>query len=335
MADENAQQEPSKSEVAEILGKHLVSLRISEKARGQLEDLAWWFVTAREEDVRQVMAGHLVDAPALKQKTIERVIKDESEAVAAPFIEATQHLSEQQWLALMADLEEHALAAVARREDLTEDMAVSLVTHGQERTVNTLVNNKTAPVNERVCDKVVARFGDDKVVMRNLAQRPDLSHGVAQTLARYVGDGQDTGRFRSRSYEPPQTPRHDGEGRALGGSTTEKERRYDTVTEDQLIDRLVESGSDNLAENIKRLAGGGRISDEFILAAAERHDLTICSLALAQRAHMQPNRVHSHLRSGDLKAFREVFQRGKIRKELWAPIAGALTSGAHSPQQRQ
>ncbi|MBK5911332.1 hypothetical protein CCR85_07475 [Rhodothalassium salexigens] len=354
VVDDTIERQPTKSEVADLLGQYLTSSALSVDARRRLEDLAWWFVDAPEDTVREIMARHLSQADKLTDKTIDRVIKDPAEAVAGPFIEATTLLSEERWLALIEDLEAHALAAVARRADISEQMALAVVANGDERVVASLLANANAPVTDRIHAEVSARFGTSGLALSDPApagegaaashpapdQAPDRAavDGAArdtddETELSALAEPPEAGPDKvadDRASVPPAAQTPSTQTSSGGQSLGEKEKRYNTVSEGQLVDRLIRSGREGLADNIKRLGAGGRLSDEFVLAAAERRDLVICALALAYRAHLSPGRVRTSLKSGDLKVYRTLFERAKVRKELWAPIASALTA-APSP----
>ncbi|MBB4212205.1 DUF2336 domain-containing protein [Rhodothalassium salexigens] len=348
--DDTIERQPTKSEVADLLGQYLTSSALSVDARRRLEDLAWWFVDAPEDTVREIMARHLSQADKLTDRTIDRVIKDPAEAVAGPFIEATTLLSEERWLALIEDLEAHALAAVARRPDISEQMALAVVAKGDERVVASLLANANAPVTDRIHAEVSARFGTSGLALSDpapagegaAASHPAPDRAAVDGAARDADDQTELSALAEppeagpdkvaddRASVPPAAQTPSTQTPSGGQSLDEKEKRYNTVSEGQLVDRLIRSGREGLADNIKRLGAGGRLSDEFVLAAAERRDLTICALALAYRAHLSPGKVRTSLKTGDLKVYRTLFERAKVRKELWAPIASALTA-APSP----
>src|SRR5208282_5932534 len=78
--------------------------------------------------------------------------------------------------------------AVARRPDLTEDVADALATTADDTAIRAMLLNHSAQIRESTLDALIARAADHVGWHAPLVRRPKLSGRAAEALSRIVAD---------------------------------------------------------------------------------------------------------------------------------------------------
>jgi hypothetical protein len=76
------------------------------------------------------------------------------------------------------------MCAIARRRAVSAEVCRSLVDHGDEETVHTLLGNARAEISEDALGTALDRFGQSERIQGGIIDRPAVSASLAQRLAR-------------------------------------------------------------------------------------------------------------------------------------------------------
>ena len=293
--------------MANHVGRYLARAETSAAVRAKLETIAWWLIKDVNWEVRAALAFELRRAPDISKPLALRIIHDLDEAVSAPFISATPLFSDAEWVGLVAELDDHALTALAHRSVIGADLAEAILANGGPRPVGSVVANPGADLPPRLCGQVVARFKDDRHVLDRLAYRRDLPLPVVQKLIDHVSDA--ARQQLMATYNLASETAQRVTGRAADTTLLTHLRAKDPVT---------------WADGVRALALAGRLTDGFILCAAERGEDRICLLALAQRAKQTPGELAKRLARADRGAIDDLLIRAEIGKSHRVALARSI-----------
>jgi len=139
--------------------------------------------------VRQVIAETLKDVVDAPPDLIRRLAHDEEIAVAAPVLECSPLLSDDDLLELIGNRPiRGALTAIARRSSVAAPVADAIATTSDVEAVTALLANSSAQIREETLDRLVDRAPAVAAWHKPLVDRPLLSPGIAQKLAAFVAD---------------------------------------------------------------------------------------------------------------------------------------------------
>lgn len=139
------------------------------------------------QQVREVLAFELRVSPDLPTDLAEKIACD-IENVSSPFLEHTQALNDEQLIKLLPKLHNNAHITLARRNDLSPNLAHALVTHAAEPAVTYVVRNTDLKLKDETYSKVVERFPTNKSLMDFLSQRGDLPLNVVNMIIDMVSE---------------------------------------------------------------------------------------------------------------------------------------------------
>ena len=266
--------------LAQKVGAYLTSDHVPRDQRRKVENFALMLAHDVSEEVRQCLAFELRRAPDLPRSLVMLIVRD-IESVCEPFIRSTEIFTDEQWIEILDDLEEHALAALARRPAVSEPMSFALVQAGGERTVSGLMNNRGAEMSERVCDTVMDRFDRHDGILKAMADRGDLPMTVVHKLVTYLAEG--AARALVAAY-----------GLAPDTAEAVTVAAADRAT----VQHLASLKKTALMEQMREMRSQSQLTDGLILAAAAAEQWKIAASALSLRAALPLTAVETVLASG-------------------------------------
>ena len=141
--------------------------------------------------VRQILAEELKHSDKVPKNVVKRLAKDIELIVAAPILEFSPLLSDEDLLEIIAaGPVEGGLNAVARRANISVSIADALVRANDVPAVAALLGNKNAQIREETLDQIVEKaelLGEPGVPMHEpLARRPGLSKRALRRIAGFV-----------------------------------------------------------------------------------------------------------------------------------------------------
>jgi uncharacterized protein (DUF2336 family) len=137
--------------------------------------------------VRQALAENLKTSPNLPRDVALSLARD-VEAEALPVLGLSAVLTDHDLIELVRSGTEAKQTAIARRPEVSGDVADVLIEVAPEATVAALVANEGAQIGEQSLGRVVDRFGTSKAVQSPLVRRAKLPVTVAERLVALVSD---------------------------------------------------------------------------------------------------------------------------------------------------
>lgn len=279
--------------LAQKVGQFLTGTSDKEK-RSVVEGVARVLANDVSIVVRQTLSFELRRSPFVPPEVAQRIARD-VEDVAGPFLAATEIFTNEELAELVAEVEEHAREAIARRSTVPGIVSDALCTHAGERAITFLVRNRGAELTELACCQMVERFEDATSLLDNLARRVDLPLSIAEKLITKVSDA-----CRDVLVE------HYDLGTDLAHTVVEESRATS-------IGEFLESADQNQIDRyVKNLKVRGELSAEMILTMTKRGSVRFFNAAMAARANTTTQTIKGWFEEKGLDAIEEILETAKI-----------------------
>jgi uncharacterized protein (DUF2336 family) len=171
--------------VAQRVGSCLAVDDIAVADRKAAELLAQTLAADAIERVRAALSTAICEAKHLPRE-LAMMLAHDVDSVACPFLEVTDVFSDADWQSLILTISRSGQIAVAKRESLSEALALSLAELGDSVVAETLVENPNAPMGTAICDVLLDRFASEIWVIDKLADRDDLLGEIVVKLTTQV-----------------------------------------------------------------------------------------------------------------------------------------------------
>src|SRR5215831_7760032 len=126
-----------------------------------------------ETSVRAELARKIATNPSQFGRTARNLAFDEI-AVARPVIESSRALSENDLLAVIAEKSQDHMMAVTRRGDISEKVSDALIERGEDRVVESLLNNENARIGASSYERVAERAEKNSALEAPLVRRKSI-----------------------------------------------------------------------------------------------------------------------------------------------------------------
>jgi len=283
--------------LAKKVGQFLVQEQIDEE-RVEVEKVARRLASDVSVKVRRVLAFELRRCTYLVPDIAEKIAGD-VEAVAGPFLAVTQAITDKAFLRLLPQLEDYAIAVLARRSDLSEFVVHALSQMGNEGSVRALVRNDHLRLGEPTCNIVVNRFGGNIHMMDQFSARSDLPVAVVERIVDKVSD-------HCRDMLVEQYAVSDEHAGQL----------MDSCKLEFLYEQLTGADAEQVHACVTELRSVRRLSHWMVVELAGRGCLTFMESALALEAGLPRGSVKKTLGLGDPSAFVKLMQMANVSKTM-------------------
>lgn len=148
-------------------------------------------VLARDQipKVREILANALKDVMDAPPEVIRRLASDAAIAVAAPVLQFSPVLSDEDLLEIIGSGPiPGALSAISKRRMVNASVADAIAATDDNDAIAALLANTSAQIREETLDRLVDHAADVESWHRPLVQRPHLHARAAAKLARFVAD---------------------------------------------------------------------------------------------------------------------------------------------------
>jgi uncharacterized protein (DUF2336 family) len=182
--------EPSvamRAEVAGKLAREIGSEQLTDAELQLAHDIVRTMAQDVEVAVRAALSHSLRLAPRLPHDVALR-LADDVETVALPILTHSPVLTERDLIEIVRAGSPKKQQAIARRPDVTEPLADTLITAADEAAVATLMDNASAQIGAASLGKAVDRFADSERVKTGMVHRKDLPVTVAERLVVLVSE---------------------------------------------------------------------------------------------------------------------------------------------------
>jgi uncharacterized protein (DUF2336 family) len=253
-----------------------LSQEAHERLRNMTHEVLEILVRDQLTRVRQVIAEALRDVADAPVEIVRLLARDSEIAVAAPVLEVSPLLSDEDLLDIITRAPiPGALAAIARRPAVGETVADAIGASADVEAVAALLANPSAQIREETLDRLVERAPAVAAWHKPLVERPLLSPGIARKLSAFVADHL-LRRLGDRRDLDPATARD--------VAAAVKRRLADAPPAAAPAKPAAETAEDALAR-ARRLRQEGRLDETAVLDAAGR-DRTFARAALAVLAEL-------------------------------------------------
>ncbi|UUX50336.1 DUF2336 domain-containing protein [Nisaea acidiphila] len=260
-----------------------------------------------ERRVREALAREARTAKDLPHDVAVLLAKD-VESVAMPVLEFSEVLREEDLIEIASAADEMKQTAIARRENVSEALADTLIDKGNQTVVETLVRNEGAEISESGFSKAIERFGDDENIQDGLVHREALPVGISERLVSIVSD-----RLKEHLVKHHDLPANTATDLLL------EARENATLS-------LVSNGapSQKVEDLVAELHRNGRLTESIVLRAACLGDLDFAQAAMAELASVPLiNAQKLFDDSGDL-GLKALFDRSGLPKRSYPVLRKAI-----------
>jgi uncharacterized protein (DUF2336 family) len=186
----NDSEECVRANLAEKIGRLLPGLLSSEAEHLRERTLETLNALSRDKAsaVRATLSEAIKHLDCVPKPIVQLLARDAETIVALPVLEYSPLLDDQEILEILAAARAtDVFCAVARRKGLSADASDAIVAKFDTKAVAVLIGNESAKIRNATLDKIVVRAAEVAELHYPLVLRADLSAGLIQKLARFVG----------------------------------------------------------------------------------------------------------------------------------------------------
>lgn len=276
-------------ELARKIGRLVPHLDASEQARTRDRVIAVLEQLAADQlpRVRQIIAEEIKHADTIPREIVRRLAEDPELAVAAPILEYSPLLSDDDLLEIIAaGTVEGALTAIARRPQVSETVSDAVVARLEVPAVAALLANENAQIREDTLDQIVNMAEQTASLHEPLVMRQDLSVRAVRRVAGFV----------AASLLDALQDRHHLDEDCLD---IVRRRVRARVAE---MDTPAGEEEETLAAQVQAALDRGELGDRFVTDAAEAGVRRLVTLALVALTGFPEARITQVLSSQSGKA---------------------------------
>lgn len=237
--------------------------------------------------VRQIVAEEIKHSNRVPREVVQRLARDVESIVAAPVLEYSPLLSDQDLIEIVASgAASGALQAVARRRNVSAPVSDAVVATLDIPAVAALLVNPSAQIREEALDRIIENAEGIEDWHRPLVVRSDLSLRAVRRIAGFVALAL-LEILEQRTGLDTQT------------SAEIKKRVRERIQAEDLSEDSAQRTT-QAKERVAQALRAGHLDDEFVASAIEANDRTGVVHALAELAKVAPFAVERVLaaRSG-------------------------------------
>jgi len=281
--------EKAREEIARKVGKILSKEANSSDKEAALE-LALVLVEDVAVSVREALSQELRACNFLPKDMLFTLAGD-IEQISMPFLVASEAISDEFLEEIIQSCGDKAQEAVAGRSGLSEAVAFAISDTGCLKSVETLVDNDTAVVSERSCDRVVDRFPQERSLMEKLSQRADLPADIVERIIFKV----------SKRYGEYMTERFD--------LSTDYASYLVSLANRQVFSRTLEMAPhEEVANYLSQLHEVKGLSSDIMLTYLQNSNYRLFTAALAVLLEKPYEAIEARLAQGDKKILAKLLE---------------------------
>jgi hypothetical protein len=168
-----------------------VSNRVDDAQVAQYDEVLCQLASLVETEARTYVAKLLAPLERAPGNVVVKLANDEFE-VAAPLLEFSSVLSDDDLIDIVANQSEAHRVAIAGRQSVPERVGDAIVEHGDSTSVLRLMRNANAELGQGALQKLVLRAGEDSAIAADLRGRKDvdwsaLSHEIGSAGGKVLG----------------------------------------------------------------------------------------------------------------------------------------------------
>ncbi len=277
-----------RSELARKICKLLPSLSGDEALQIREQTIEVLEVLAEDQlpAIRAILSESLKESLIAPKHVIMALAKDAEEIVASPVLEYSPLLSETDLLEIIASgVVAGALPAIARRDNLAEDVSDAVAASLDIPAVAALLTNKSARVREETLDQMINQAEGIEALHEPLVMRVDLSIRAMRRIAGFVAASLVEKLVEKNSLSP------------------DIENELKKKVRDRIEDGDSLSGEEDIKaeKRAKKMWSSGRLNEETMLEAVTNRELIFVQMGLGLMTGLNPGTVRAILNSRKAK----------------------------------
>lgn len=261
-----------------------------------------------EDQVREALAEHLKDCESLPINLIRQLARDSVESVAVPMLRCATALDDDDLIEIAGAGQVAQLIAIAKRDELTPEVAEALLDSRNEKVVGALLGNKGADLPEPLLNRIIDEFGTFTSFHSLLVDRPFLPLTVIARVLLLIPE-----EMKERLLE-----RH--ELNAKFAQLLTRVSQEGSISRDATkAPKAVEA-----PKLVQVLSQKDGLSPVLILRALLTGDLEFFETAMAVRTQMTVEPAKTLIYSNSPKGFKGLYARSNLPTELMRAFRIAL-----------
>jgi uncharacterized protein (DUF2336 family) len=287
----------AREQIAGKVGRILAKQSNGSDKKAALE-LARVLVEDVSVSVREALSKELRNCSFLPKEILLKLAGD-IEQVSMPFLVASQAMDDDFLEEIIHNCGDKAQEAVAARDGLSEAVGFAISDVGCKDAVETLVENETADVSNRCCDRVVDRFPEERSLLEKLASRADLPVEIVERLIFKV----------SKRYGEYMTEKFD--------LTTDYSSYLVSLANRQVFSRTMEMAPQNEIENyLHQLYSVNGLTSDVLLNYLQNGNFRLFTAALAVLLDKPFEAVETKIASGDKKVLARLLEAAGFARSV-------------------
>ena len=262
---------------------------LSEQETDRIRDMTLKVIEKLAADslprVRAIVAEEIKSSSDVPKAIVDMLAHDAEIAIAAPILEYSPMLGDEDLLELIATSEvEGVLAAIAKRSGLSSDVSEAVVATLDIPAVAALLANESAQIRSDTLDRIIEHARDVEAWHQPLVLRPELSVRAIRRISGFVAS----------SLLEILSTRHnlDDETRRQIGLRVRERLREEAPSSQEAGLR------ESIWADVSTAASAGKLDDDYVLGAIKAKDALRAILALVALARAPEATIERVLKSG-------------------------------------
>ncbi len=261
-----------------------------------------------EDLVREALSEHLKDCETLPVSLVRQLARDSVESVAVPILRCATALEDDDLIEIAGAGQVAQLIAIAKRDEVTPEVAEALLESRNEKVIGALLANKGADLPEPLLNRVIDEFGAFTSFHTLLVDRPFLPLTVIARVLLLIPE-----EMKERLLE-----RH--ELNAKFAQLLTRVSQENSISRDaNKAPKAVEA-----PKLVQALSQKDGLTPVLILRALLTGDLDFFESAMAVRSQMTVEPAKTLIYSSSPKGFKGLYVRSNLPSELMRAFRIAL-----------
>ena len=219
--------------------------------------------------VRAILAEEIKSSDKVPAHIVQKLARDLELMVAAPILEYSPLLSDDDLVEVIAAAQvEGALAAIARRQKLSEPVSEAIVASLDVSAIAALLANPNAKLREEALDKVIEHAAEIEAWHQPVVMRAELSLRAMRRIAGFVGSSL-LSLLRERSGLDEETASH-------------LNKRLRERLEKEGTEASGETADDRAKAQVDAAFAKGALTDDYVIDSADEGDKRVVAWSLAK-----------------------------------------------------
>ena len=176
-----------RAKVVQQLAVDIDADRLSETEWKIALDIMRTMAADAETIVRQAVATSLKQSKHLPRDVAVALASDDIK-IAQPILESSPVLTDQDLITVLAEGNGTKQVAIARRPEVSAEVAAAVIDTGNAAAVTTLVGNEGAALNEDLMQRTIDRYSRFETVKAAMVHRSELPVTISERLVALVSD---------------------------------------------------------------------------------------------------------------------------------------------------